>query len=541
MKRNTKQLFPMILVFTIIAAAYSCRILAMLDIGGAWMSYIRAALYLLLFSLWGFSLDRRIIQTQALHCLRLTAALMLLWLILRTLKYEFVTDLTVARYIWYLYYLPMLFIPLLGVYIALSLGKSEEFRLTGRIGALAIIPTVLFLLVITNDLHQQVFAFSSGVPGVPDNYGYSHGIFYFCSMGWMVACMIFSLVLLLKKSRVPCSKKKRLAPFVIGCATVLYGILYLLGLPAVRRWLGDMNVTFCLLYAAIYESCIRCRMIQSNTGYVELFEATTLAACIADRTGNIVFRSRAADEDMVCPKNGLQIIRPDGIRISSAPISGGYAVWQDNVRPLTELRARLSENKAKIRSNKEKLQEAYLIQKKLNELTEKNRIYNELEAKYGKQISRIGQLLKQCEGAKPAEIQNLLKRILLLGTYIKRGANLYFLCMEYELLPQQELRLTVDEAVRVMTACGTECSAAYHTTKPMLSAEVVRLFDLLKIVAETTINGLQSLFISVSDSEMDLSVECAADLSSLASSNVTVTREDGLWLIRTLIGGVNGA
>ena len=534
MKRNTKQLIPMILVFTIIAAGYSCRILAMLDIGGAWISYIRAALYLLLFALWGFSLDRRIIQTQALHCLRLTAALMLLWLILRTLKYEFVTDLTVARYIWYLYYLPMLFIPLLGVYIALSLGKSEEFRLTGRIGALAIIPAVLFLLVITNDLHQQMFAFNSGVP---DNYGYSHGIFYFCSMGWMVACLIFSLVLLLKKSRVPCSKEKRLAPFVIGCATVLYGILYLLGLPAVRWWFGDMNVMFCLLYAAIYESCIRCRMIQSNTGYVELFEATTLAACIADRTGNIVLRSRAADEDMVCPKNGLQIIRPDGIRISSAPISGGYAVWQDNVLPLTELRARLSENKAKIRSNKEKLQEAYLIQKKLNELTEKNRIYDELETKYGEQLARIGQLLKQCEGAEPAEIQNLLKRIILLGTYIKRGANLYFLSLEYELLPQQELRLTIDEAVRVMTVCGTECSVVYHTTKPMLSAEVARLFDLLKTVEEATINELHSLFISVSDSEMDLSVECAADLSFLVSPNVTVKQEDGLWLVRTMIGG----
>ena len=66
MKRNTKQLIPMILVFTIIAAAYSCRILAMLDIGGVWMNYIRAALYLLLFSLWGYSIDRRIIQKQAL-------------------------------------------------------------------------------------------------------------------------------------------------------------------------------------------------------------------------------------------------------------------------------------------------------------------------------------------------------------------------------------------------------------------------------------------------------------------------------------------
>ena len=541
MKRNTKQLIPMILVFTIIAAGYSCRMLAMFDIGGAWMSYIRAALYLLLFSLWGYSLDRRIIQTQAVHCLRLTAALMLVWLILRTLKYEIVTDLTVARYIWYLYYLPMLFIPLLGVYIALSLGKSEKFRLTGRIGALAIIPAVLFLLVITNDLHQQMFAFSSGVPGEPDNYSYSYGPVYFCYLGWTVTCMFFSLILLLKKSRIPGSKKKRLAPFVIGCATVLYGILYLSGLPAVRWWFGDMNVMFCLLFAAIYESCIRCRMIQSNTGYVELFEATTLAACIADSSGNIVLRSHAACDDIACPEEGTQVFRPDGRRISSAPISGGYAVWQDNVRPLTELRAKLSENKAIIKNNKEKLQEAYLIQKKLYELTEKNRIYDELEARYGKQINRIGQLLKQCEDAEPAEVRNLLKRILLLGTYIKRGANLYFLGMEYELLPQQELRLTVDEAVRVMTVCGTECSVVYHTTKPMRSTEVMRLFDLIKTVAEMTVNELHSLFISVSDGEMDLSVECTADLSFLASPDITVRREDGLWLVRTLIGGCDDA
>lgn len=541
MKRNTKQLIPMILVFTIIAAGYSCRMLAMFDICGVYVNYIRAALYLLLFSLWGYSLDRRIIQPQTLHWLRLTAALMLLWLILRTLKYEFVTDLTVARYIWYLYYLPMLFIPLLGVYIALSLGKSEKFRLTGRIGALAIIPAVLFLLVITNDLHQQVFAFSSGVPGGPDNYSYSYGPVYFCYLGWTVTCMFFSLILLLKKSRVPCSKKKRLAPFVIGCATVLYGILYLSGLPAIRRWFGDMNVMFCLLYAAIYESCIRCRMIPSNTGYVELFEATTLAACIADRSGNIVLRSRAAGEGMVCPREGVPLIRPNGIRISSAPISGGYAVWQDNVRPLTELRARLSENKTKINSNKEKLREAYIIQKKLLELTEKNRIYDEMEARYGDQITRVGQLLRQCQGAAPEEIQSALKRILLLGTYIKRSANLYFLSQEYELLPQQELRLTIDEAVRVITVCGTECSVVYHTTGPMRATEVARLLDLLKVVTEAAIGGLSSLFISVSDGEMDLSVECAAELSFLASPDVTVQQEDGLWLVRTRIGGGSGA
>ena len=541
MKRNTRQLISLIVVFALIAAAYSCRMLAKFDIGGVYVNYIRAALYLLLFSLWGYSLDRRIIQPQTLHCLRLTAALMLVWLVLRTLKYEIATDPTVARYIWYLYYLPMLFIPLLGVYIALFLGKPQEIRLNVRTGCLALVPAVLFLSVITNDLHQQVFAFSGGVPGGQDNSSFSHRPLYFACLVWMVACMFFSLVRLLNKSRIPGSGKKNLAPFVTGCITVLYGVLYLSGLPAVRWWFGDMNVMFCLLFAAIYESCIHCRMIQSNTGYVELFEATTLAACIADSSGNIVLRSHAACEDIACPEEGTQVFRPDGIRISSAPISGGYAVWQDNVRPLTELRAKLSGNKAIIKNNKEKLQEAYFIQKKLYELTEKSRIYDELEAKYGKQINRIGQLLKQCEDTGPAEVQNLLKRILLLGTYIKRGANLYFLGMEYELLPQQELRLTVDEAVRVMTVCGTECSVVYRTTKPMRSTEVMRLLDLLKTVAEMTINGLQSLFISVSDSEMDLSVECTADLSFIASSDITVRREDGLWLVRTPIGGCDDA
>lgn len=539
MKRNTRQLFLMIFVFAIIAAAYSCRMLAKFDIGGVYMNYIRATLYLLLFALWGYSLDRRIIQTQALHCMRLTAALMLVWLILRTLKYEVVTDITVARYIWYLYYLPMLFIPLFGVYIALSLGKSEKYRLTGRIVALAAIPAILFSLVITNDLHQQMFAFNSGIPGRPDNYSYHHRYLYFICLGWMVGCMIFSLIRLLKKSRIKNGGKKPLMPFIIGCITILYGILYLTGLSAVRWWFGDMNVMFCLLYAAIYESCIRCRMIQSNTGYVELFEASTLAAVIMDRSGNVVIRSRAADEDMICPQDGTQIIRPDGTRISSAPINGGYVVWKDNVRPLTELRAQLSENKAQIKNNKEKLHEAYLIQKKLHELTEKRRIYDKLDLMYGDQINRIGQLLKQCENTETDEVHNILKRILLLGTYIKRSANLYFLSLEHELLSQQDIRLTVDEAVRVMNVCGTECSVVYYMTKPMHSEEVMRRFNLLKTVVETAVDGLNSIFICLSDDEMDLSVECDVDLSLIISSNVTVKQEDGLWLVRTPVGGMN--
>lgn len=327
MKRNTRHLCLMILVFGIIAVAYACRFLAMYDIGGNNPSYVRAALYLLLFVLWGYSLDQRIIQKPVLHCLRLMAALILIWMILRTFKYEIVTDLTVARYLWYLYYLPMLFIPLLGVYVAMYMGKPESYRLPAKSRILAVIPTLLFLAVITNDLHQRVFVFKSGIPGVPDNKVYSHRLLYFACLGWMVVCMLFTIIHLLRQSRIPGIGRRRMMPFILGCVMLLYGLLYLVDFPKVRFMFGDMNVMFCLLYAAIYESCIHCRMIQSNTGYVGLFEATTLVSCIVDRNGHVLLRSKAAGEDMVCPQEGQTMISPDGMRISSAPIKVGYTVW----------------------------------------------------------------------------------------------------------------------------------------------------------------------------------------------------------------------
>ena len=537
MKRNTRQLYLMIFVFAIIIAAYSCRLLAWFNIGGNYPSYVRAALYLLLFVLWGYSLDQRIIQKPVLHCLRLMDVLMLIWLTLRTLKYEVVTDMTVARYLWYLYYLPIIFIPLLGVYIAIFLGKSENYQLSKKSWLLSLIPAALFFAVITNDLHQQVFVFESGIPGVPDNKVFFHRPVYFVILVWVVGCVCFSIVQLLKKTRLPSIGKRRMMPFVLSCVMLLYGVLYLLGFQVVRDVFGDMNVMFCLFYAAIYESCIHCRMIQSNTGYVELYEATTLASCIADQNGHILLHSRTAGENMVCPQEGESIVCPDGMRISAAPIKDGFVIWGDNVQHLTELRARLDENKRKKENNKKKLKDAYLVQKQLYELTEKNHIYDELEEKHKKQTERIKELLEQCRNAKPPKMREHMKEILLLGTYIKRSANLYFLSQEYEKLPQQELRLTIDELVRAMNSCEVECGVVYLTTKPIASKEVERLFELLKTITEMTIRELHSLFISVSDQEMNLSVECMTDLSEIASAEVMVCREDGLWLIRTLIGG----
>lgn len=54
---------------------------------------------------------------------------MVFWFVIRSLKFHIVSSElypNITRYLWYLYYLAILFIPLLAVFVAISIGKSEK-------------------------------------------------------------------------------------------------------------------------------------------------------------------------------------------------------------------------------------------------------------------------------------------------------------------------------------------------------------------------------------------------------------------------------
>ena len=97
---------------------YASRIDFFRDAG--W-TYLRSAIYIFLFSAWGVSLSVRIVQTHTRRYLLSISTLMVLWLLLRSIKYAAPLE-TVCRYLWYGYYLPLLFIPMFSLLVALSLG-----------------------------------------------------------------------------------------------------------------------------------------------------------------------------------------------------------------------------------------------------------------------------------------------------------------------------------------------------------------------------------------------------------------------------------
>ena len=255
---------------------------------------LRASIYIGLFAAWGISIRNRIIQPQVRRLLTSVSALMIFWITVRTIRYSLDECIWLMRYLWYLYYLPMLLIPLLAVFVALSLGKPDNFRLPKWTVYLYLPTIALLLLVLTNDLHQFVFVFPEDAIVWGNDYRYAFG--YFPTIGWMILCSVTALVIMLIKCRIPHSRTVLMLPFVPAIMLLIYGILYCFRVPWLRFLMGDMTVVFCLFIAATLESCIQCGLIQSNTGYDELFMVSRLGAQITDQENTVCLASFNARE-----------------------------------------------------------------------------------------------------------------------------------------------------------------------------------------------------------------------------------------------------
>ena len=183
----------------VVACAIAARVISKEGIAADTMGLIRSGLYIGLYFVWGISIKKRVMQAQVQRYLTAIVGMMIFWFIVRTMKYFFVADIDAKRQLWYLYYFPMLFIPLLSFFVALSLGKTEKYRLPRR-ALLLCIPTVcLLLFVLTNDFHEWIFRFPEGQPRSDANGVYSIGFLFVA--GWEIIFAVAALVLLLAKSR----------------------------------------------------------------------------------------------------------------------------------------------------------------------------------------------------------------------------------------------------------------------------------------------------------------------------------------------------
>ena len=520
----------------IVLCAVICRLLSRFDVVDDGFNYLcsllRAGIYIGIIITWGISVRRRVLNRSARRYLIAIAALLLFWFVIRTCKFLFLEGMPALQYYcWYGYYIPMILIPLMGVYLAVCLGRPEEYILPAPLKAL-MIPAILFiLLIITNNFHQKVFDFPFGMEAADSIY--VHKPLYFVCLGWILAEVIAFLILLLVRSHVPGKRKMIWAPVIPAGAAFLYGTGYLMGIQPLYLIAGDMTAVFTLIMLAVCEACIRSRLIPSNTRYSELFHASTIGAQIVDESYNRYLASDNAKEFskelMRCTEKGP--VELGNERLSGAPVTGGHVLWVENISMVQDLLEKLKRISSRLSENNNILKAEVELKEKQAQADEHMRIYDKITEEVAPQLWKIETLLELSDDHMKM-IENL-SLICVISSYIKRRGNLILLGEEASFFPAQELEYCLRESMENLRLCRVAVSLSCRCQGILPKDSAMAAYDFFEMIMESALPTMNAILINLAVEsgtvEMTFSISC--DLSSIALDREFLARHDAAAII----------
>ena len=349
-----------------------------------------------------------------------------------------------VRSIIYIFLFAACGVSLLVPFTAVSLGKPEHYRPPHFLHLLWIPTVLLVLTVLTNDLHQTVFVFPQEYPIWTDDH-YAYGPMYWVVMLWILLAAIIALGIIFRKCRLPRSKRVLWLPLVPFCLMLAYALPYLTGIPVIRLFLGDLTSVSCLLIALIFESCIQCGLIRSNSHYAELFRASAIAAQITDRDLNVCYAAQAIQsvEKKVLERAKQEtVILDGGIRLCAEPIRDGYVFWQEDISALLALLDELSGTKEELESYNGLLEEENKQKRRRKRLEEQKRLFNMVQETIKPHLLLLSEVSKELQTAGTEDAaRKALGKLAVIGAYLKRRSNLIMLSDSLGQTPAEELRL----------------------------------------------------------------------------------------------------
>lgn len=550
-KKRKKKLINGGIILLAVIVAYAFRLIGNGNYYFVLFPYLRSFIYIGLFIAWGISIRRRIVQKQVAQYLTGISVLLILWFTFRSAKYFIFWQPTAIRYLWYLYYLPMLFIPILALLVALSLGKPDDYRLPKAACALWIISGILLLLVLTNDLHQLVFTFPEDAEVWSDKCN-GYGIGSFIVIGWQILCMISALVVMIIKCRLKNGRRQLWTVIPMAVSLVYLGLNYM-DVQWLKLFFGDITAFQSLMYMLCFESCITCGFIHSSSRYFDLFSSSIgTSAVITDKDFNVRYAALNARRipriDMIKAAHSPLTVE-NGLTVHSIPVNGGYAVWTEDMSALLKIKEQSESLAEELNERNNLLRYEYKREAKRQKIEEQNRLYDLLRSATQTQINKISVLTKEYQKINktdPTRAKTLLAEIAVLCSYIKRRKHLTLLTDRDYKVAITELTRAFTESLQTLKLLNVRSTFFADSELSMLPGKsAAAIFDFYEQVIESDLENISGIQVSLSDVEglrLSINICCKADLSSLACKGNVRYETDGdegyQHLVFLLEGGV---
>ncbi|MDO5156236.1 MAG: histidine kinase N-terminal 7TM domain-containing protein [Eubacteriales bacterium] len=460
-------------------------------------------LFCIILIIWAVNLRRRILDAQIQKIL-ISLAMSIVFLFgIRTAKYTIFDKNTI---LWYMYYIPLTMMPLMVFFMAKRISGQQASD-GNRFDRYLLIGLVFLNgMILTNDLHQLVFRFTT--PGDIDTYTYGMG--YIITIVWIATFVLLALYRLYRVCSLPQSRSKiwvPVIPLLMGMIAIVIDIFHMV--PMINNTkIYQFQEIVLLMVIFIVEACIQIGIIPSNDGYEEIFTNSKINACITDHSNQVVYSS---DEQHIISEavrregNTKKIMLDAYTRLHASAINGGVVYYTEDIQEIVKLNHMLEEAAEVISAEKEMIEAENQLLADETMYKTKNRLYDDIARIVRPQVLMIEECLTGCE-QKPEAFDTYMSKAMVLNAYIKRRINLSLIAMEQEQISLTEISLAIAESLTYLNYSKISTSILNNVKNKTADADCcIKAYDAFEELLEAYYEKMSACMVTI-DEKMDQTI-----------------------------------
>ncbi len=492
-------------------------------------------IYIGLLIFWMQSVRVRLLPTRARSYIITAAALMIVYLLIRVLRFRILTEVVVRRYVDYSYNIPLVLGPTLFLMTCIRINRGEESERKGKEQLLLVPACGILLLILTNDLNQLFYRRTVPLSEFQGNVGtYTYGPLFYFMYVWVVATLLAGFAILIRKAW-----RQNIRALIWFAAVVfIWGGLSLLNLlvftplDIARLYHGPEIHVFGLL--GFFEVCIRNRLIPYNENYTGFFSNLGLPVRITNEDLTPVYETnlpiKATDEQLSSAVKAPVYLDED-TRLSGMKIHPGYAFWTENESELRRESRRLASANELLSEENDLIAVENELKEKKAHLDAQNQVYDRIAAALYPKQKRIEALL---DGTSPEsdDFPSVLAECCVLNAYCKRKSNLMLLTEESLPHPNRELFLALQESARFLKCRGIDAAATGEEYSGLPLDSVHALYDCFETLIEAFLPYMKRMTASLAPDGVRIAMEAERSPSlPLTELPVECAESDGCFFL----------
>lgn len=431
---------------------------------------------------WTGSVAIRVLNSYIRGLLFSSGILMILWILTQQIKYGYEPNDDLTRHLWYLFYFPIVLLPLFGFFISLHVGREEKKIKKARL----LLPpaAVLIGLVLTNDYHQLVFGFLPGF--YHSNTEYTHEVVYYIIAAWDALLLSAAIFHLFRKCRVSESRKYILIPI----AGALFGAFWVIMDYVLPNSPYTVTEAFCAMFIMTFEACIQIGLIPTNQGYAQRFISFTIPAKIVNDENRDVYVTETAAEVFDHADEDRYMI------LQEYPINGGRIVWGEDLTKIKQIREMLQEQQQILSSEQELIRSENEAMARRVRAEEKNRLYYEIAVQVREKVQFVRSLLEEAKTRE--QNASILALAAVYTVHIKRRSNMMLLCREYPEVEINELKLCIRESLNYLKMLQIATSLGGTAEGMVAGKTLLYVYSFYEDAVEWALGSMNGLMVVLS-------------------------------------------